>query len=252
MTKGVSRISDVTPALRVALEAGEQETRTLSEGLAIDFAQLLRAVKPELSKAAVEIDAQAGVTRRMAQTATILLRELGEGVITSLMMHRSDTVRGWSAYMIAQIPELTLNERLTRLRPLADDPHFGVREWAWLAVRNHVAANVTGAMDFLLHWTCAPSSNIRRFAVEVTRPRGVWSAHIPALKSDPSRGLVLLEPLRSDPARYVQDSVANWLNDAGKTNPSWLISTCDRWENEQPGNFDTQYILRRARRSLKL
>ena len=52
-----------------------------------------------------------------------------------LMRHPSDTVRGWAAYQIAILPDLSLAERLNLIKPLADDSHFGVREWAWLSLR---------------------------------------------------------------------------------------------------------------------
>jgi 3-methyladenine DNA glycosylase AlkC len=59
----------------------------------------------------------------------------------------------------------------------------------------------------------------------------------------------MLEPLKSDPSRYVQNSVANWLNDAGKTQPEWVERICVKWERASR-TPETQYIVRRARRSL--
>ncbi|MDV8009649.1 DNA alkylation repair protein, partial [Rhodococcus sp. IEGM 1318] len=70
------------------------------------------------------------------------------------------------------------------------------------------------------------------------------------LKVDPDLGLPILTPLRADPSRYVQDSVANWINDAAKTNPDWARTQCRRWLTEYEANAATERIARRALRSL--
>lgn len=231
-----------------ALDRGQVETKNLAECLAVDQAVLMRAVVPDL---AWEFDpsARLPISRRMAAAGALLQTRLTSDALEALRMHPADTVRGWYAFAVGAIPELRLDERLHRIRSLADDAHFGVREWAWLALRPHVAADIDTAIALLAPWTREPSPYLRRFATEATRPRGVWSAHIDALKRDPARGLPLLEPLRADPVRYVQDSVANWLNDAAKTQPDWVVALCTRWRAESPGEA-TARICTRALRSV--
>lgn len=242
----------ISPELLAALNAGRTAAATLAECLAVDHAALMRSVVPDLdvdALSALDGAGGIGITSRMAMAADALLARHGLEYVPGLAGQVSDTARGWAAFMIGRARDLTLAERLRRLRPLADDPNFGVREWAWLAVRPHVAADIEQAVDILRCWTEAPSPYLRRFAVEATRPRGIWSAHIPALKRNPSLGLPLLEPLKSDPAPYVQDSVANWINDAAKDQPDWARMLCARWRG---GAYSavTARICKRALRSV--
>ncbi|MBF1263322.1 MAG: DNA alkylation repair protein, partial [Lautropia mirabilis] len=161
-----------------------------------------------------------------------------------------DTVRGWGGFLVGARDDLDVAARLALIRPLADDPHFGVREWAWIAVRPHLVAELDASIALLAGWTGDASERVRRFASEALRPRGVWAGHIAALKRQPEKGLPILEPLRADPAAYVQDSVANWLNDAAKDQPDWVREVCGRWQAERPEDSNTQRIVRRALRSL--
>jgi 3-methyladenine DNA glycosylase AlkC len=142
-----------------------------------------------------------------------------------------------------------LADKLQAMRPLADDAHFGVREWAWLALRSDIVAEPLEALALLQPWTLQRSPNQRRFACEALRPRGVWATHIALFKQQPEHALPLLEALADDPERYVQDSVGNWLNDAGKSQPGWVRDVCARWQSTHDSAANT-YIRKRALRSL--
>lgn len=248
--KGAIRQSDIPADVLRRLNAGAIESATLAEILAIDFTRLMSHVMPEAAReAAGRFKASDGITKRMSLAGRLLFGELGTGGYERVAAHRSDTVRGWAAFMLAETPGLSLKERLARVRPLADDNHFGVREWAWLALRPYIGEQIKEAVHLLSPWVNEPSANLRRFAVESSRPRGVWCAHIAELKSHPEIASPLLEPVKSDTSKYVQDSVCNWLNDASKSRPDWVKSTCDRWLNENDTK-ETARICARALRSV--
>ena len=188
------------PAAVVAeLNTGRRESANLAECLAVDFHALARSVLPEARPGELAPLAKAdklGITERMRRAGQLLLDRDGLDGLPEYRQHSSDTVRGWACYTVGQAPGLALDERLELIRPLADDPHSGVREWAWLAVRPHVAADIEEAIALLESWTGEESAYLRRFATESTRPRGVWSEHVPRLIDEPRLGLPLLQPLR--------------------------------------------------------
>lgn len=252
MRKGYSKRSDIPKSILEELSYGIIETKTLAEGLAIDFSVLLAAVFPDLTRAHIARIRKAkdkGITARM-QLAAKLLHDAGYAAkLDQIRVHPSDTVRSLAAYLIALWPELTLGERLLRVQPLAEDAHFGVREWAWLAMRPHIDKNPLEAITLLTRWAEDAHENIRRFAAESTRPRGVWCRHIELLKEHPEYALPILEKLKEDPSTYVQNSVANWLNDAGKSQPQWVYQLCTRWR-AQSTHLSTHRICQRALRNL--
>jgi 3-methyladenine DNA glycosylase AlkC len=239
----------VPASILAELNAGTRESANLAEGLAVDFAALMAAAIPDVpaETAARLAVGKPSITERMRIAGELVLEHVGLRGLGAVTGHESDTVRGWAAYAIGLAPGLSLAERLTLIRPLANDSHFGVREWAWMPLRPHVAEDVTRAIRLLEPWVQEESAFVRRFAVEATRPRGVWCEHIPELKEDPRLGLPLLKPLRADPERYVQDSVSNWLNDAAKTKPDWVRDLVEGWAD----GCDDRHTLRICRRAVR-
>ena len=261
--KGARRRSEVPADVLEGLHRGELQTVNLVELLAMDQHKLAIAVLPAVGLAAQLSSIELMMAASEPLTSVQAMRAIG-GVLaqkftfpagprsayTRLRNHKSDVVRCWAATALQFTECLTLAEKLAEVRVFAADPHFGVREMAWMAVRDAIAADLEHALELLEPWTLAPDPNIRRFASEVSRPRGVWCKHIEPLKSDPSPALPLLEPLKSDNSKYVRDSVANWLNDASKTRADWVKSVVGRWQKESPTS-ETSYIARRALRSTK-
>lgn len=241
------------PSARLALlNSGQAATGTLAEGLAVDFAVLMAAAVPQVGTTALEKMRQAaslGISKRMALAGEVVLDAVGRQGLMALAGHQADTVRAWVCYALAHDHAEPLEHLLDAVRAFADDAHFGVREWVWLSVRPHIAAQPQQAINHLAGWATAPSERVRRFASESTRPRGVWCAHMNILKENPALGLPVLGPLQADPSKYVQDSVGNWLNDAAKSQPHWVRALCDQWLAHSPGKA-TAYICKRALRSL--
>jgi len=260
--KGAARIAQIPPEVLEAINEGLVPTVNLNEFLALDLPRLARNVAQHIG-----ID---GSEERLADTFGMLeafskikrhehvarafydvvqAREDRDAIAHALATHPSDIARCWAAQWVT-FAAMPLDEKLRAVRRFAADAHFGVREVAWMAVRDKIAGDVDEAVRLLLSWSCDADANIRRFASEATRPRGVWCAQLEALKREPWRALALIEPLKSDPSRYVQNSVANWLNDASKTQPEWAEKVCARWERESR-TAATSYIVRRARRSMR-
>lgn len=244
--KGSRTLKDVPIEIREQLNQGLLETANLMEGLSIDFAVLIKNTLnyslPEDIQSSLK---KLGITQKMKEVSLYLINK---GVsFEELQLHPSDTIRGWAAYMIAHSSHMKIEEKLQAISNLANDSHFGVREWAWLALRPYCVKIPREMIKLLEPWT-QRTDNFRRFASEITRPRGVWCTHIQLLKDEPQLALPILSSLKADPSRYVQNSVANWLNDSAKSKPLWVKDLCNDWQ-QQSNTPETLYICKRALRN---
>ncbi len=229
------------------LNMGLSESKNLMETLSIDIVALAQHVVPNLQITLSSPDLK--ITKKLHAVACAIYQQYGFSMFHTLAAHRSDIIRSLACYLLG-IHNICLKEKLQYVQPLADDSNSGVREWAWIAIRNDIAENILDAITILLPWTQHSSENIRRFASESTRPRGVWCQHIRFLRNAPWHALPLLDSLYQDPSRYVQLSVGNWLNDAGKDHPNWVLDLCHKWQTSSSTSHHTDKICRRALRTI--
>lgn len=262
--KGARKIGDIPDEVIQLLQKGQLQTVNLTEWLAVDHSTLLQNVLDELGmqheSAAFHLALDRLKEKKMMKIIPAIAQEWlnlferskeeeSSRIFEVLASHQSDSVRCWAAYIIGLNQHLDPITKLINIRPFAADPHFGVREIAWMAVRESISTHLMPSINLLNDWVLDKDANIRRFAIESTRPHGVWSKHIPELKENPVLALTLIEAVKSDPIKYVQDSVGNWLNDASKTNPEWVLHTCNAWL-ESSNTKETKRIVTRAKRSL--
>jgi len=259
--KGARSTKDIPITILEQLNNGEIETVNLVEWLAVDQQLLLK----NLLKQHNRINYLKPILNRIDQLKKQTINTINEAIgleifelinfhndnefLNILSQHKADLVRCWATYTIGKNEQLNIADMLIQLQPFAADHHFGVREISWMVARKKIINNLEESIKILTDWTTNEDENIRRFATESTRPRGVWCEHIEELKQQPTLALLILESLKSDTSKYVQDSVGNWLNDASKTQPEFVKSLCLRWESES-NTKETKYIIKKALRTL--
>lgn len=261
--KGARKASDIPNEVLILLNQGKIESVNLTEWQAVHHTTLLKNVLPsigleeKLEYILTEVEKQKVETGMKAIRLigslldTVLMDESAtkkEELITICAHHVSDSVRCWAAFMNKN-NDYSLEEKLLCIRTFAADHHFGVREIAWMSIREDLSANIENSVDLLTEWAKSEDENIRRFSLESIRPRGVWTKHIEVLKEEPQIALPILNLLKSDSAKYVQDSVGNWLNDASKTQLEWVTNLCDEWLKESPTKA-TERIIKKAQRTI--
>lgn len=260
--KGATKVENIPIKVIELLNSGEIETVNLTEWLAVDQIALLKVVLKSINKEHYLQGILTEIETLKVYSTTKLIATIGKTMshlsikdnqwidnLKKLSDYKSDSVRCWAAYFVEN-SQLNFEQKLETIKFFAADYHFGVREIAWLAIRPEIDKNLEKTINIFSRWVEDNDENIRRFASESTRPRGVWCKHIEKLKINPEIALPVLEPLKSDSSKYVQDSVSNWLNDASKTQPNWVIEICDRWK-EESDTKETQRIIKRALRSIK-
>lgn len=256
--KGPRSFKDLNPEILEYLNAGTIETKNLMEWLSADQMQLLQVVLKEIGKEDWFSMFDVAVNAQKKPTANSNTKVIGEtfaqmtndaSVYSKLKKHTSDIVRCWSCWA-ESLHYDNIKELLSVMKIYAADTHFGVREVVIFATKDRMIQNLETSIGILASWTSDRDENIRRFAAEALRPVGVWVKKVARFQEQPELGLPLLEPLKSDASKYVRDSVANWLNDASKSQPNFVIATCKRWGKESLTK-ETKYIIKKALRTIE-
>ncbi len=260
--KGARSIKDIPQEILEQLNQGKMETVNLTEWLAVDQKILLENLLKQNDRLDYLQPILENINTLKKQTVNTINEAIGTEIfnltvknndeifLDTVAKHSSDLVRCWATYTIGKNQNLSIAEKLDKIKIFVADHHFGVREICWMAVRSDISENLNESLQILSMWTSDKDENIRRFASESTRPRGVWCAHIEELKQNPELGLQILNPMKSDKAKYVQDSVGNWLNDASKSQPDFVKNVCEKWLEESPTK-ETKYIVKKALRTIQ-
>lgn len=261
--KGARKVSDIPDEVLTLLNQGRIESVNLTEWLAVNHISLLKNVLPSIGLENKLESILSEVVNQNTEYGMKAIRLIGnlideamieksdrekEDLAKKFSHHVSDSVRCWAAYLNKNY-NLSLEEKLTYIHPFAADHHFGVREISWMSIRKDLSQHIDKSIELLTEWAQSNDENIRRFSIEVIRPRGVWTKHIEILKQEPNKALPILDLLKSDPSKYVQDSVGNWLNDASKAQPEWVLSLCEKWTTESDTKA-TARIVKKAKRTL--
>lgn len=254
------RKQDVSDQRLSELSSGRVETTNWTEWMAADMPRLARVVAREcgtnpMRQALIAAAAEAehceilGRLLTFGRSICAATSTFEDVDFIRLASHPSDIVRQWAVYAVnAPSRRCAIEDRLRSTLQFAADRNMTVRECAWMAFRPYVAEALPRALTLLKDCAASPDCNIRRFSVEVCRPRSVWGKHIEALKREPEQAVHLLALVNRDGSRYVRLALGNWLNDASKSRPDWVLQLCARWA--RAGDQNTGAIIRRGLRTL--
>jgi len=255
--KGARSLKDINPEVIEFLNAGKVETKNLMEWLATDQLALLKRVLSEIDKLEWYVSFETPVNQQKKRTANSDVKIIGQtfGLLSAdktlyqtMSTHASDIVRCWSCWA-ESIQYDDLSSLLATMKTYAADQHFGVREVVIFATKEYLIEQIDLALEILGKWTRSPDDNIRRYAVEALRPVGVWTKKIEVFQNNPEKAVSILEPLMSDGSKYVRDSVGNWINDASKSQATWVKEFCSAWETKS-STKETAYIIKKGMRTI--
>ncbi len=259
--KGAARVNEVPKNVLKLLNQGKIETKNLCETLAVNQVLLykntlkeLKIDKKEYRDLFKKSDAKIMTLLRQGALAFFQIEKKeatnkNRGILLKASKHQSDIIRSYAAFATVHFPANSFTKRAKLVEPFAADLHVSVKECAWMSLRPFIVKDFKKALPTLKKWAMHKDANIRRCAIEATRPRGVWCEHFELLKQKPELAESLIQIVHNDESRYVQNSVANWLNDSSKHKPKFVKKIVKKW-GKLGNSKQTAYIIKRASRSM--
>jgi 3-methyladenine DNA glycosylase AlkC len=116
------------------------------------------------------------------------------------------------------------------------------------AIRLLLDHDLARALPVVLDWTASTDADVRRLAIEGTRPFLPWARRVPGILAEPTVTLPILHALYRDEDEAVRRSVANHLNDLSRQHPELAVATTAAWLADPDKN--TARLVRHALRTL--
>ena len=118
------------------------------------------------------------------------------------------------------------------------------------AIRPLLKAHPKEVMDALIGWTLDENVHVRRLASEGVRIRLPWSQKLMVAVDEFERYQTILTNLKDDPAKFVQKSVGNNLNDLFKESPEKAKHIITQWHKTPPSKA-REWIVKHGMRNWK-
>lgn len=157
---------------------------------------------------------------------------------------RDKTERLGYLFMPEFVARFGLQDFKTSMNALRDFTQYSSAEFA---IREFLNKDFEKTFTVMLQWAEHENEHVRRLASEGSRPRLPWASQLPMVIKNPSLAWPVLELLKNDPAKYVQKSVANHINDISKDHPDWLLKKLNKWKQN---NKNTDWIIKHGCRTL--
>ncbi len=124
-----------------------------------------------------------------------------------------------------------------------------MRNTSEYAIRPYVIHHYEKTMKQMSQWSLDSNFHVRRLSCEGLRPRLPWAKKLQIFIDNPAPLIPILNNLKADKSKYVQNSVANCINDIIKDNLEVATKLIESWLPTHSN--ETKWIIKHSLRKLK-